>query len=58
VSAERRKLLEHLGGFERVIRYALQDLDEETFGAFIDHVIRSIANLQIERLDEAWRREA
>jgi hypothetical protein len=55
---DRRRLLEHVGNFERVIRYALQDLDDETFERFFAHVIDSIAEINAQRLDEAWRREA
>jgi len=55
---DRRRLIEHLGGFERVLRYASQDLYEQTFARFLDHVIASIAELKAAQLDDAWRREA
>lgn len=54
----RRRLIEHLGGFERVMRYAVQDLDEETYDEFLQRVFASLADLAADRLDEAWRREA
>jgi hypothetical protein len=56
--SDRRRLIEHAGALARVLRYALQDLDEETFEAFLNHAIEQIAELKAAQLDEAWRREA
>jgi hypothetical protein len=57
MSAERRKLLDHVGNFAHVIRFALADLDDEQFEKFLSFVIDQIAEVKAERLDEAWRLE-
>ena len=56
--SDRRKLLEHVGNVERTMRYALQDLDEETLEKFLSHVFTSLAEIQADQLAEAWRRGA
>jgi hypothetical protein len=58
VSVDRRRLIEHAGALARVLRYALQDLDEETFEAFINHAIEQVAELKATQIDDAWRRWA
>jgi hypothetical protein len=52
-----RRLIEHLGGFARVLRYAASDLDPEQFQQFLRLVIDAIAETAAESLDEAWKTE-